>query len=64
MVGWLVGWLDGWMDGWLVGCWAYLELLVITRTDKTVVSVTKLPFLGLDMFTFLCNKLNLIVFFT
>jgi len=29
-----------------------------------VVSAIKLPFMWLDMFTFLCNKLNFIVFFS
>jgi len=44
------------------------NLLGISRTFNhtsnwsTVVSATKLPFLWLDMFTFLCNKLNLSVF--
>jgi len=42
-------------------CRAYLELLVTTRTDKTVVSAIKLPFQWLDAFTFLCNKLNFII---
>ena len=43
--------------------WAYLELLVITRTDK-LISAIKLPFPWLDVFTFLCNMLNFIVFFS
>jgi len=29
-----------------------------------VVSAIKLPFMWLDVFTFLCNKLNFIVFFS
>ena len=41
-----------------------LKLLVITRTDEPVVSAIKLPFLWLDVFTFLCNKPNFIVFFS
>jgi len=45
----------------MIICWAYHELLVITRT---VVSAIKLPFMWLDAFTFLCNKLNFIVFFS
>jgi len=42
-------------------CWAYPELLVIT---PTAVSAIKLGFLLLDVFAFLCNKLNFIVFFS
>jgi len=47
----------------MIICWAYLELLVITQLT-TAVSAIKLPFLWLDVFTFFCNKLNFIVFFS
>ena len=43
----------------MIICWEYLKLLVITA-----VSVIRLPFLWLDVFTFLCNKVNFIVFFS
>ena len=48
----------------MVICWAYLEPLVITRTAKLRVSAIRLPFLWLDVVTFLCNNLNFIVFFS
>jgi len=48
----------------MIICWAYIKLLVITRTNQLRVSAIKLPFLWLDVFTFLCNKLNFIVFFS
>jgi len=40
---------------------AYLEPLVITQLT-TAVSAIKLPFMWLDVLTFLCNKLYFIVF--
>jgi len=47
----------------MIVCWAYLEHLVITEL-KTAVSAIKLPFMWLDVSTFLRNKLNFIVFFS
>jgi len=53
------------VPAWLmIICWAYLEFLVTTQTDKLAVSAIKLPFLWPDVFTFLCNKLNFIFFFS
>ena len=49
--------------GVMIICWAYLELVVMTRTDKLWL-VHKLPFLWLDVLTFVCNKLNFNVFFS
>jgi len=43
--------------------WAYLEPAVITQTENAV-SAIKSPFMWLDAFTFLRNKLNFIVFFS
>ena len=48
----------------MIICWAYLGPLVITQTNKLLVSAIKLLFLVLDVFTFLCDKLNFIVFFS
>ena len=42
---------------------AYLEPLVITQLT-TAVSAIKLPFMWLDVLTFLCNKPNFILFFS
>ena len=48
------------VPAWLmIICWAYLEFLVTTQTDKLAVSAIKLPFLWPDVFTFLCNNLTL-----
>jgi len=49
----------------MIICWAYFELLVIACLNwYTAVSAIEVSFQWLDVFTFLCNKHNFIVFFS